>query len=130
MATGLAIAVLLATGTIVLCGWRVAVGLMAARPVSSRLREAAGLSEANVSHDFGPSDFAILESLCAATGALSDAGAIGPIRAYYGLVRGIGGLFPATASWSQKEMAMCSRYLAVRVDSQLASNVVCSNTRY
>jgi hypothetical protein len=130
MSTNLAIASVLAIATLVLCFWRMAVGSVASRPVSEHLRQALKLNHAEGSAEFGPSDFRILESLCSATGALSDARAIGPIRAYYGFVRGIGLLFPALAYWSRREMTLCSRYLAARVDRQLSSNIVCSQSRY
>ncbi len=107
--------------------WRMVIGMMAGRPVSERLREAAGLKANRGCDELEPSDFAILESLCLATGALSEARAIGPIRAYYGLARGLGLWVPSLGAWSRREMTVCARYLAARVDRQLRSNILCSH---
>jgi hypothetical protein len=41
-------------------------------------------------------------------------------------VRRIGGLVPALAPWSEREMKICSRYLACRIEGMLASNAACS----
>jgi hypothetical protein len=110
-----------------LCCWRMMVGAVAARPVSDRLRYAAGLADAKAPRDFNGADFAMLEGLFTAAGALGATGRDAIlVRAYYLAVRQIGRL-PALAPWSQREMTVCSRYLAARIEGLLASNVACSN---
>jgi hypothetical protein len=109
-----------AIGIAAVCSWRMFVGAVAARPVSDRLRLAAGQP------DFKAADFAVLERIFAAAGALAGTsrGAI-LVRRYYQAVEAIGGLFPTLAPWSQREMAVCSRYLAARIDRFLLSNAAC-----
>ena len=117
MAFGLLVPAILVPGTLIFCCWRIGIGAMAARPVSDRLRHATGL--------VGPraADFGLLDSLGTAAGALANAGhATVLLRVYYRAVRAIGGLLPPLAPWSQREMTVCSRYLAVQVDRRLASN--------
>ena len=118
---------ILAFGVAGLCCWRVIVGVVAARPVSDRLRYAVGPAAAVAPRDFGGADFALLERLFAAAGALGGPGRHAIlIRAYYLAVRRIGSLLPALAPWSEREMNVCSRYLAVRIERLLASNAACS----
>ena len=77
--------------------------------------------------DLTGADFAVLERLFAAAGALDGSGREALwIRAYYSAVRVAGNLLPALAPWSEREMTVCSRYLAVRVDHFLASNAACA----
>jgi hypothetical protein len=110
-----------AIGIAALCGWRIFVGVVATRPVSERLRTAVG------QHDFQAADFALLERIFAASSALAGAsrGAV-LVRSYYETVGLIGSRLPWLAPWSLREMAVCSRYLAARIDRFLASNAACS----
>ena len=128
MLIGLLVPAILVLGTLVVCCWRLIIGAMAARPVSDRLRQAAGLAGSPALRDPpGAADFGVLAGLCTAAGALAKASpGAALVRAYYRAVRAIGGLLPALAPWSQREMAVCSRYLAVQVDRCLASNADCS----
>jgi hypothetical protein len=127
MPTGLFIPATLVVGTILICCWRIAVGAIAARPVTDRVRQAAGLAGPPVPRDPRAADFGVLEGLCTAAGALASTGrGTALIRAYYVAVQTIGGLLPALAPWSDREMTVCSRYLAARVDRYLASNDACS----
>lgn len=121
MPMGLLVLALLALGTISFCCWRVTVGAIAARPVSDRLLQAAGLRG-----PLGAGDFGVLDGLCAAAGALAGADrGTGLIRAYYKVLQRVGRM-PSLAAWSQREMIVCSRYLAARVDRCLVSNTACS----
>ena len=128
MPMGLFVPAILALGTLMFCCWRMIVGAMAARPVSDRLRQAAGLAGPPAPRDPAAADFGVLEGLCTAAGALAGTGR-GTIlvRVYYLAVQAIGGCLPALAQWSQREMTVCSRYLAARVDRSLASNAACSS---
>jgi hypothetical protein len=123
MPLGLIVPAWVVAGILIFCCWRLIVGAVAARPVSDRLREAAGLS--------GPrgADFSFLETLATAAGALADAGprrGTTLVRLYYRAVRAIGGHLPFLGSWSEGEMTVCARYLAVQIDRCLASNADCS----
>jgi hypothetical protein len=118
---------ILAVGPMFLGCWRMFVGTVAARPVSDRLHYAAGLAGPRAHWDFNGGDFAVLERLLAAAGALARSGRSAIlIRTYYMAVRAMGGLLPALAPWSEREMTVCSRYLAARIDRFLASNATCS----
>jgi len=113
----------LVAGILMFCCWRLIVGVVANRPVSDRLRQAAGLS--------GPraADFSFLETLSTAAGALANTGprrGTALVRIYYRAVRALGRVLPALAPWSEREMTVCARYLAVQVDRCLASNAACS----
>ena len=113
----------LVAGILIFFYWRLIVGVVANRPVSDRLRQAAGL--------VGPlaADFRFLETLCTAAGALANTGprrGTALVRIYYRAVKAIGGLLPPLAPWTEREMTVCSRYLAVQVDRCLASNAACS----
>ena len=117
----------LAAGITVFGCWRMFIGAIAARPVSDRLRHAAGLAGSPAQWDFRGGDFALLERLFAAAGALAGSGRDAVlIRAYYSAVHAIKRLLPALAPWSEREMTVCSRYLAARIDRFLASNAACS----
>lgn len=107
--------------------WRIIIGAVAARPVSDQLRIAAGMGGAPAAPVLTGDDFAVLERLSAAAGALKGpiAGTI-LIRAYYAAARAIRGILPALAPWSEREMTVCSRYLAARIDRLLAGNAACS----
>ena len=108
--------------------WRTFVGVVAARPLSSRLLNAAGPVNAPADPAFGAGAFALLERLFAAAGALSGYGrGLYWLPRYYRAVRAIKDRLPMLAPWSEREMAVCSRYLAARVDRLLASNAACSH---
>jgi hypothetical protein len=117
----------LAVGVTALWCWRHVVGAVAAHPVSDRVRLAVGLTDSTGPSEFCAADFAVVEQLYAASGALAGFGRrASVIRAYYMIVRSIGGLVPVLAHWSEHEMTVCVRYLAVRIDGFLASNAACS----
>jgi hypothetical protein len=107
--------------------WRMMVGAVASRPVSERVCHAAGLSGGAGLRDPCAADFAMLERLYAAAGALAGFGRQAAlVRGYYLCLRWIESRLPALAPWSQRERTVCSRYLAVRIDGFLASNAACS----
>jgi len=119
MPIDLLVPAILVLGTLLTCCWRVIIGRIAARPLTDHVRRAALLDGA----DPGATDFDMLAGLHMAVGVLSKAGhGAALLRAYYRAVRAIGGLRPALAPWSEREMTVCSRYLAVQVDRCLASN--------
>jgi len=106
-----------------LYGWRTAVGALAARPVSDRVRRAAAMAGSAAPRDFTGADFRVLERVFTVAGALGGAARSAiAIRAYYRVVRALGKGLPILASWSEREMMACSRYLAARIDRSLASN--------
>jgi hypothetical protein len=117
---------ILALGIVSVACWRLIVGMVAGRPVGDRLRYAIGPA-ARLKQEFSGSDFPLLERLFAAAGALGSPGrATTAIRAYYRIVHGLGVRLPFLARWSHREMNVCSRYLAARIERLLASNAACS----
>jgi hypothetical protein len=118
---------ILAFGVAGLCCWRIVVGAVAARPIGDRLRYAVGLAAAPTPGDFNGADFALLERLFAAAGALGGSGRDTIlIRAYYLAVHRLAGVLPSLTPWSEREMKICSRYLAARIERLLATNAACS----
>jgi hypothetical protein len=86
------------------------------------VRQAAGLEGA------GPSgvDFGVLAGLYTAAGALSSGGCNAALLCcYYRTVRAMGG-WASLRAWGEREMTVCSRYLAVQVERCVAHNAVCS----
>lgn len=124
---GVLVLAVLAFGIAALCCWRLSIGAVASRPISERARHAAGLAGLAGSGEPSGADFAVLERLYTAAGALAGFGReAGSIRAYYAAVRAVGSLLPVLGPWSEREMTVCSRYLAVRIDGFLVSNAACS----
>lgn len=96
---------------------------VASQPVSDRLRMAAGIEATSI----GPTDFnAVLSVNEMAPGLHGPCGPLRMVRAYYSVVERVGRLLPALAAWSEREMTMCSRYVAVLVDQRLEQNVACA----
>jgi hypothetical protein len=117
-----------AAGIAVFGCWRMFVGAVAARAVSDRLRQMPGPKGPVAQWDFHDEDFAVLERLFVASGALAGCGRSAVwIRRYYSTVRAIRGLFPVLAPWSEREMTVCSLYLAARIKGYLASNAACTH---
>ena len=107
-------------------GWRMTVGVIAERPLSDRLRYAVA-PVAPAPNDFSGADFALLERLFRVAGAFGGFGRSAPlVRAYFRLIRMIGQMLPSLTPWSEREMKVCSRYLAARIERLLASNAACS----
>jgi hypothetical protein len=108
-------------GQFALYYWRATIVVIAARPVSDRVRVAAGISTPS----FGSRDFrGILKvhELAPDLRGLEDS--FRAIRAYYSVMEKLGRLIPSARSWAEGEMATCSRYVAVLVDAHLERNMV------
>jgi len=100
---------------------------VAAQPLSDRVRAAAGLSGASVA----AGDFQAVMNVHDLTPELKDEnGALRAVRAYYRVVEMLGRLagmrMPGLASWTDREMATCTRYVAVLVDRRLERNLACA----
>jgi hypothetical protein len=103
--------------------WRATIAVTATRQVSNRLRVAAGISAASV----GSRDFRAILSVRDLTPDLSGPGGTYlAVRAYYSIAETVGRLIPSAIGWSEPEMAMCSRYVAVVVDQHLDRNMDCA----
>ncbi len=118
---------LAALGQFALYYWRAVVAGVAAQPLSDRVRAAAGLASESV----GAADFHAVMSLHKMTPGLKDRdGGLWLVRAYYHIVQALAILadksLPQLATWTQREMATCSRYVAVLVDQRLERNLACA----
>lgn len=103
--------------------WRATIANTATRQVSDRLRVAAGISTASV----GSRDFRAILSVHDLTPDLRGAsGTYLAVRAYYSIVETLGHVIPWVTGWSEVEMVMCSRYVAVLVDQHLERNMDCA----
>jgi ATP-dependent exoDNAse (exonuclease V) alpha subunit len=107
--------------------WRAVVAGVAAQPLSDRVLKAAGLASESV----GAADFRAVINVHDLTPALKDDnGGLRLVRAYYSVVEALGRVagmrLPALATWTQREMATCSRYVAVLVDQRLERNLACA----
>jgi|SRR5215472_4042540 len=103
--------------------WRATISGVAARAISERIRVAAGITHATI----GGRDFhsiLILNNL--SPDLRGPNGSFAAIRAYYTIVRTIGGIIPGIAGWAETEMATCSRYVAVLMDQHLERNIACA----
>ncbi len=122
IATVLLLITLVALGQFAAYSWRAVMARVAAEPLSERVRVAAGLRGESI----GSADFYPFLKLFDLTPRLKDRrGGLGMVRAYYGLIRALGRLVPGLAAWSEREMALCSRYVAVLVDQRLERNLAC-----
>jgi hypothetical protein len=102
--------------------WRMIWLTTANQPLSDSLRAATGIDSDNI----GPNDFGKLLGLCdemsprlqKATPWLRE------VKGYYGFVarleRAFRSVQPAVAAWAASEMRICSRYVAVVLDQNLA----------
>ncbi len=103
--------------------WRAMIAGVASQTVSERIRTAAGISSTSVSaKDF--SNLLIIKDLT--PDLRGPSGSFLAIRSYYSIVEKLGSLIPAMASWSNAEMATCSRYIAVLMDQHLERNLACA----
>jgi hypothetical protein len=102
--------------------WRANMLAVAAQPLSESLTSPqAGFSAALNLDDF--ETVTAMSKLCPSV-TLS-AAKLQPVRVYYQAMRAISRLFaamPAASSWAQREMASCTRYVAVSMDRCLQSN--------
>ncbi len=107
--------------------WRAIMAAVAAAPVSDRVRCAAGV----VDNSVGAADFGAILSLHELTpGLKGESNALRAVRAYYRVAQVLARLtdfkIPQIAAWAEREMATCSRYVAVMVDQQLERNLACA----
>lgn len=103
--------------------WRATISGIAAQAISDRIRVAAGITSAAI----GAQDFCniiILNDL--SPDLRGPNGSFWGIRTYYAVVRSLGRIIPAMASWAEAEMATCSRYAAVLMDQHLERNMACA----
>ena len=106
--------------------WRAGLLSMAEQPLSQELCKTAGISASSI----GAKDFEALSSLQQMCPELKQAShELWPVRAYFQVVRVLawlgGAKLPIWAAWANREMATCTRYLAVVMDQRLQSNKAC-----
>jgi hypothetical protein len=104
--------------------WRAMVAGTAAQPVSDRVLEAAGVQNGQLTGQ----DFPALLGLHGLTPELRSGGnGLGLVRRYYAVVDSIASLvgrsMPAVAAWSERELTICARYVAVQIDRRLQANL-------
>jgi len=103
--------------------WRATISGIAAQAISERIRAAAGITHDGVfAQDFR--SFIILKDL--SPDLRGSSGNFIVIRTYYSVVKTLGSIIPAMASWANGEMATCSRYVAVLIDQHMELNMVCA----
>lgn len=103
--------------------WRATLSSVASRPISERIRVAAGITRTTLDgQDFH--SILILNRLSPDLRGAS--GNFAAARAYYVVVRTLGRIVPGIAGWAETEMATCSRYVAVLMDQHLESNMACA----
>ena len=109
-----------ASAQFILLYWRATVAVVAATPISGSLREAAGIqSDCPNGSDF----YAILRLHEICPDLKSSNPGIDLMRGYYTLVSTlarVGG--GALQSWAGRELAICSRYVAARIDQRISQN--------
>ena|SRR5882672_4630343 len=103
--------------------WRATISGVAAQAVSERILVAAGIMAPLI----GPRDFRnilILKDL--SPDLRGPAGSFIVVRAYYSAIERLGSVVPAMANWTNAEMTICSRYVAVLMDQHLERNIACA----
>jgi hypothetical protein len=99
--------------------WRSLIAGYAAQPLSERFPLFSGLEcETPQAEDFGA--LLSLHRLTPTLGRRQDN--LSTLRAYYTAV-GVLCRLPALRQWAEREMATCSRYVAVLVDQRLTQNL-------
>ena len=103
--------------------WRSAFLATAAQPVSERIQIAQeGISNALKQNDFQA--ISSLTEICPDLGSTENN--FGAVRAYYRLLNALLSLsksiLPQASNWARKEMATCTRFVAVAMDARLKSN--------
>ena len=100
--------------------WRAKIAEIATRPISDRVRAAAGISGQVV----GAQDFRSILSLHEhAPGLHGPGGNFRAVRSYHKIVEKLARLLQASANWANAEMTICSKYVAVVVDQHLELNI-------
>ena len=103
--------------------WRAMVASVAEEPVSDRIREAAGITDRQVS---GGDFYNLLIVNDLSPDLRGPNGHFRAARAYYSGVKRLGSLIPSMAAWADSEMATLSRYVAVLMDQHLERNIACA----
>ena len=104
--------------------WRANMLAVAALPISEHLR-AAELSFANALNRNGFSTMTAMSRICPNLGSPSSL-KLGRVRSYYRAMRSVAYLckavLPQASAWARREMASCTKYVAVSMDVRLQSN--------
>lgn len=101
--------------------WRAWLAVGAAAPISEGVRQAAGIRDSAAgSADFGA--VANLHEICPELSPVSRS--IGAVRMYHRALARLA-VVPALKSWVADEMAVCSRFLAARLEERIAHNRAC-----
>jgi hypothetical protein len=103
--------------------WRSAFLATAAQPVSERFR----LAQDSLSNALNQNDFAAMSSMSDLCPILDPSvKKLGAVRLYYQALRALSALsqslLPQASKWAQREMAVCTRFVAVSLDARLESN--------
>jgi hypothetical protein len=102
--------------------WRMIWLTTANQPLSDSLRVATGIAAESI----GPNDFGKLLGLCDEMSPRLKKGTpwLREVKGYYGVVARVEKSFrsiqPAVSAWAASEMKICSRYVAVVLDQNLA----------
>jgi hypothetical protein len=118
-------AILLTVSVVALCQfalyyWRAMIAGVASHEVSDTIRVAARITSSTIgSQDFN--NILVLNNLSPYLRGPN--GSFRTVRAYYSVVKRLGSLIPAMASWADGEMATCARYAAVVMDQRMESNI-------
>jgi hypothetical protein len=113
-------------GQFVVFSWRARLVSVAAQPLSEEMQAAIGTA----ANALNPRDFDTVASLHQICPALKEANReLWLVRSYYHALRIVhrlcGEQAAALASWSDREMGTCARYMAVVMDLRLQRNQVC-----
>jgi hypothetical protein len=103
--------------------WRSAFLATAAQPVSERIL----LAQSSLSNALNQNDFAAMSSMSDLCPDLNPAARkLGAVRLYYQALRTLAALsnaiLPVGSNWARREMATCTRFVAVSLDARLKSN--------
>ena len=109
--------------------WRAVLAGVAAQPVSDRVLAAAQVENGRLT----PKHFETLASLHDLTPDLAPSnGGLGLVRMYYKAVEGLdaflGKKIPGLSTWSERELVLCARYAAVKIDQRLQANLELSES--
>jgi hypothetical protein len=102
--------------------WRMIWLTTANQPLSDSLRVATGIEAETI----GPNDFGKLLGLCDEMSPRLKNGTpwLGEVKRYYSIVakleKSLRSIQPAISAWAASEMKICSRYVAVVLDQNLA----------
>lgn len=104
--------------------WRANMLAVGAQPVSDLLRSAE-LGFANALNQNGFSTMTAMSRICPNLGSPSSL-KLGRVRSYYRAMRSVAYLckavLPQASAWARREMASCTKYVAVSMDLRLQSN--------